>query len=121
LSDFIALGLKPMILPSEPGAPRVFPNKLIYTDDNTIETCLKKCSDYGFPAGGTEYGEECYCGDVEDIAAAIIFLSSPLGKFVTGEEWYIDGGETLHLAHDARQMIDMVKFSRREPAVPKIK
>jgi citronellol/citronellal dehydrogenase len=62
-----------------------------------------------------------HMGDVEDISAAIIFLSSPLGKFVTGEEWYIDGGETLHLAHDARQMIDAVKFSRREPAVPKTK
>jgi citronellol/citronellal dehydrogenase len=55
-----------------------------------------------------------HMGDVEDIAAAIIFLSSPLGKFVTGEEWYIDGGETLHLAHDARQMIDMMKFTKRE-------
>lgn len=52
-------------------------------------------------------------GDVEDVAAAIIFLSSPLGKFVTGEEWYIDGGETLHLAHDARQMIDAMKFTTR--------
>lgn len=55
-----------------------------------------------------------HMGDVGDIAAAIIFLSSPLGKFVTGEEWYIDGGETLHLAHDARQMIDAMKFSKRE-------
>jgi citronellol/citronellal dehydrogenase len=60
-----------------------------------------------------------HMGDVEDISAAIIFLGSPLGKFVTGEEWYIDGGETLHLAHDARQMIDAVKFARREPAVGK--
>ncbi len=55
-----------------------------------------------------------HMGDVEDIAAAIIFLASPLGKFVTGEEWYIDGGETLHLAHDARQMIDIMKFAARE-------
>jgi len=62
-----------------------------------------------------------HMGDVSDISAAIIFLSSSLGKFVTGEEWYIDGGETLHLAHDARQMIDMVKFSKRESAVPKVK
>ncbi len=60
-----------------------------------------------------------HMGDVEDISAAIIFLASPLGKFVTGEEWYVDGGETLHLAHDARQMIDAVKFARREPAVGK--
>ena len=62
-----------------------------------------------------------HMGDVGDISAAIIFLSSSLGKFVTGEEWYIDGGETLHLAHDARQMIDAVKFSKREPAVVKPK
>lgn len=62
-----------------------------------------------------------HMGDVSDISAAIVFLSSSLGKFVTGEEWYIDGGETLHLAHDARQMIDMVKFSKRESAVPKVK
>jgi citronellol/citronellal dehydrogenase len=55
-----------------------------------------------------------HMGDVEDVAGAIVFLSSPLGKFVTGEEWYIDGGETLHLAHDARQMINAVKYSRRE-------
>jgi citronellol/citronellal dehydrogenase len=53
-------------------------------------------------------------GGVEDVSAAIIFLASPLGQFVTGEEWYVDGGETLHLAHDARQMIDRVKFARRE-------
>ena len=53
-------------------------------------------------------------GSVEDISAAIIFLSSPLGQFVTGEDWYIDGGETLHLAHDARDMIDAVKFAKRE-------
>jgi citronellol/citronellal dehydrogenase len=62
-----------------------------------------------------------HMGDVGDISAAIIFLSSSLGKFVTGEEWYIDGGETLHLAHDARQMIDAVKFSRREPGAVKAK
>lgn len=60
-----------------------------------------------------------HMGDVSDISAAIIFLGSSLGKFVTGEEWYIDGGETLHLAHDAREMIDMVKFSKRESAIPK--
>jgi citronellol/citronellal dehydrogenase len=60
-------------------------------------------------------------GDVSDVSAAIVFLGSSLGKFVTGEEWYIDGGETLHLAHDARQMIDAVKFAKRESALPKAK
>jgi len=84
-----------MILPSEPGAPRVFPNKLIYTDDNTIETCLKKCSDYGFPAGGTEYGEECYCGDVEDIAAngGVMKPESECNMLCTGDPYHLCGGQ----------------------------
>ncbi len=55
-----------------------------------------------------------HMGDVEDVAGTIIFLASPLGKFITGEEWYVDGGETLHLAHDARHMIDAMKFAKRE-------
>ena len=33
----------------------------------------------------------------------------------------VDGGETLHLAHDARQMIDMMKFSKRERGDGKVK
>jgi citronellol/citronellal dehydrogenase len=53
-------------------------------------------------------------GRPEDVAGAIIFLASPLGDFITGEDWYIDGGETLHFAHDAREMIDYAKFSARE-------
>ena len=51
----------------------------------------------------------------QDVADANKLKSlDDFGKFVTGEEWYIDGGETLHLAHDARQMIDAVKYARRE-------
>jgi citronellol/citronellal dehydrogenase len=58
-------------------------------------------------------------GYVEDVAAAIILFSSPLAKFFTDEEWCIDG-KTLHLAHDARQMIDAVKPARRERCDGKI-
>ncbi len=43
----------------EPGAVRVFPYQIIYTTDNTPSTCLSQCSDYGYPAGGMEYGDEC--------------------------------------------------------------
>ena len=32
-----------------------------------------------------------------------------LGEFVPGEDWYVDGGETLHVAHDAREMINYVQ------------
>ena len=52
-------------------------------------------------------------GEPADVAGAIIFLASRLGSFITGEDWYIDGGETLHLAHDARDMIDYIMFKER--------
>ena len=45
-------------------------------------------------------------GEPADIANLILYLASPMGGFITGEEFHVDGGETLHLAHDARDMID---------------
>lgn len=45
-------------------------------------------------------------GAAEDIAGTIIFLASKLGGFITGEDIYVDGGETLHMGHDARDMIN---------------
>ncbi len=53
-------------------------------------------------------------GMAEDIAGTIIFLASKLGNFVTGEDIYIDGGETLHMGHDARDMINPDMFDNRE-------
>lgn len=55
-------------------------------------------------------------GRPEDVAAAVIHLASPLGDFITGEDWYVDGGETLHLAHDARDMINPELFASRSRA-----
>ncbi|MBC7163932.1 MAG: SDR family oxidoreductase [Roseovarius sp.] len=53
-------------------------------------------------------------GTAEDIAGTIIFLASRLGNFITGEDVYVDGGETLHLGHDARDMINPEMFEKRE-------
>jgi citronellol/citronellal dehydrogenase len=53
-------------------------------------------------------------GAAEDIAGTIIFLASRLGSFITGEDIYIDGGETLHMGHDARDMINPEMFEKRE-------
>lgn len=47
-------------------------------------------------------------GQPEDVGNLIVYLASPLGDFITGEDWYVDGGETLHMAHDARQMMDEI-------------
>ncbi|TDL23466.1 copper radical oxidase [Rickenella mellea] len=54
---------------AEPGAARVFPYQNILTNNNSATNCLTLCSTYGYPAGGMEFGDECYCGDVADIQA----------------------------------------------------
>ena len=53
-------------------------------------------------------------GAAEDVAATIIFLASKVGGFITGEDVYVDGGETLHMGHDARDMIHPDMFEKRE-------
>lgn len=80
---------------AEPGAVRVFPNKMVNTNDNTVQGCLKRCSDYGFPAGGLEYGEECYCGDVEDIATngGVMSPESDCNILCTGDPYHLCGGQ----------------------------
>ncbi|KAI9457229.1 copper radical oxidase [Lactarius psammicola] len=52
---------------AEPPGGRVFLNELILTTNNSAATCLAQCSKFGYPAGGLEYGEECWCGDVADV------------------------------------------------------
>ncbi|KAI9438941.1 copper radical oxidase [Lactarius indigo] len=54
---------------AEPGAARVFPYQIILTTNNTAENCLTQCSTFGYSAAGMEYADECWCGDVGDIAA----------------------------------------------------
>lgn len=41
------------------------PWKLVNSTGNSPEWCLSKCQAYGYMAAGMEYGEECYCGDVD--------------------------------------------------------
>lgn len=44
---------------------RVFPWQLINSTGNTPEWCLTRCQEFGYMAAGMEYGEECYCGDLD--------------------------------------------------------
>ncbi|KAM5480390.1 putative (methyl)glyoxal oxidase [Microsporum canis] len=49
---------------------RTFPYQIVDKANNSATNCLSRCSKFGFGAGGMTYGEECFCGDFEDIAAA---------------------------------------------------
>ncbi|MEL0083177.1 MAG: SDR family oxidoreductase [Gammaproteobacteria bacterium] len=57
-----------------------------------------------------------HMGEPNDIANMVVYLLSPMAKFITGEEFYVDGGETQHLGHDAREMIDAEMFANRQRA-----
>lgn len=46
---------------------RTFFWQLIFENTMTPKQCLDKCADYGYMAGGLEYGQECYCGDPANI------------------------------------------------------
>ncbi|CAK5270562.1 unnamed protein product [Mycena citricolor] len=49
---------------------RAIPWQNIYPTNNSATTCLSQCAAFGYTAGGMEYGEECYCGDVSDVTKA---------------------------------------------------
>ncbi|KAI0925387.1 hypothetical protein AcV7_005644 [Taiwanofungus camphoratus] len=51
----------------EPGANRTFPYENIWTNNNTVDACLNQCALFGYLASGLEYGDECWCGDIEDV------------------------------------------------------
>jgi len=42
----------------------------ILTTNNSATTCLNLCAEYGYMAAGTEYGDECYCGDDSHLIAS---------------------------------------------------
>jgi hypothetical protein len=48
---------------------RIFPHQIVDPVNMTVETCLNQCAAFGYPAGGIEFGDECYCGDVSDVEA----------------------------------------------------
>ncbi|KAJ1331407.1 glyoxal/methylglyoxal oxidase [Microdochium nivale] len=49
---------------------RVMPWQIILPNTNSPQECLSRCGQFGYAAGGMEYGEECYCGDPSDIINA---------------------------------------------------
>ncbi|OBR15647.1 WSC domain-containing protein [Colletotrichum higginsianum IMI 349063] len=51
-------------------AQRPFKWQVLFPGINNAGLCLDRCAAFGYPAAGLEYGEECYCGDPANIAAA---------------------------------------------------
>ncbi|KKY17432.1 putative copper radical oxidase [Phaeomoniella chlamydospora] len=73
---------------------RTFFWQLILTDNNTATNCLTQCAEYGYNAGGMEYGDECYCGDVQNVVdqGATLQPESDCNVACSGNASYICGG-----------------------------
>ena len=59
LAPVIALRLLTLIHSEPGGTSRVFPYQIMFPQNNTIQSCLTRCSTYGYPAAGLENGDEC--------------------------------------------------------------
>lgn len=49
---------------------RTFPYQIEFAENNTAANCLNLCAEYGYGAGGMEYGEQCFCGDQAHVTFA---------------------------------------------------
>ncbi|KAF8263422.1 copper radical oxidase [Lactarius quietus] len=53
---------------AEPPGARVFPlYQINLINNNSATNCLSLCSEFGYPAAGMEYSNQCFCGDLSDI------------------------------------------------------
>jgi hypothetical protein len=77
---------------SEPNGARMFPYQNIYTNNNSAVGCLGQCAAFGFPAGGMEFGQECYCGDVSDIATGAPAAQGDCDMPCSGDPIHLCGG-----------------------------
>ena len=48
-----------ILIYSEPNPAHVFPYQIIFPNNNSAQNCLTQCSNFGYPAAGMEYGDEC--------------------------------------------------------------
>ncbi|RDB22030.1 hypothetical protein Hypma_011026 [Hypsizygus marmoreus] len=83
-----------------PGTARLLPNKINWPTNNTALACMNQCALFGFPVSGTEYGEECYCGDAEDITGggAVMGAESECSLPCPGDPLHLCGaGDRLSL------------------------
>ncbi|KAI4237775.1 MAG: hypothetical protein LQ349_001583 [Xanthoria aureola] len=78
---------------TEGNGKRVWKYQII-SDTATATSCLTQCQSFGYQAAGIEYGNECWCGDAVDIAAAgsTTAAETDCGVACAGDNRYNCGG-----------------------------
>ena len=79
---------------AENGAVRTFPYFIELKNNNTATNCLSLCAQYGYPAAGLEYSEQCFCGDVADLTTngATTAPEADCSMACSGDPVHICGG-----------------------------
>lgn len=73
---------------------RVFKWQILFPETNNASTCLNKCAQFGYMAGGMEYGAECFCGDLDDVenSGAATLPEAQCNVACAGNPGYLCGG-----------------------------
>lgn len=72
---------------------RTLPYQLNLPTNNTNENCVAQCQAFGYGVGGTEYGEQCFCGDMQDVInAGATFISNSSCSTVCSNNTGQNGG-----------------------------
>ncbi|KAJ8597264.1 copper radical oxidase-like protein [Rhizopogon salebrosus TDB-379] len=81
---------------TEPNGGRAFPYEMFWPTNNTIDGCLNQCAAFGYPAAGLEFGNQCFCGDITDVAANGATYGPDSGCLIpcTGDPYHWCGGES---------------------------
>ncbi|KAF7291129.1 hypothetical protein MIND_01256100 [Mycena indigotica] len=76
------------------GEGNVFPWQILLLANNSATNCLSQCSAFGYTAGGMEIGNQCYCGDISDVAASGMTIrpESDCNSVCSGDLAHLCGG-----------------------------
>jgi hypothetical protein len=66
---------------------RSLPYEIVWETNNTNIACIEQCAAFGYNAAGTEYSQQCYCGDIQNVidAGATIRPDSECNMVCSGE------------------------------------
>ncbi|KAF9466725.1 copper radical oxidase [Collybia nuda] len=78
----------------EPQGERALPNQIIWTGNNSALACMDQCAAFGYPVSATEFGEQCYCGDTEDLdkSGSTFGAESECTQPCPGDPFHLCGG-----------------------------
>ncbi|WRT68284.1 uncharacterized protein IL334_005260 [Kwoniella shivajii] len=83
------------------------------SSNNTVQSCIAKCSAQGFAYAGVEYGQECWCGSTARLTAA----SSGCNVACSGDPSYVCGGSNRLNVYSSKSSTSSISASASRSTV----